>query len=288
MPRQPAKYKPIRSIQRGFEILSALNRQNGASVPMLAAETGIHRTTVHRILETLQQLGYIAKSPSDEHFRLTPVVRQLSDGFDDDAWISAIAAPALRELHHRILWPSNVATYDYDAMLVRESSHRYSPFAIHHAVVGQRLSLLGTALGRAYVCFCPEDERREILQILRAGKGRDAALARDTAFLREQQRRAKQNGYLVNAGDNDKKVAAIAVPIVREKRVFACINVVFFRSAMSVPEAVRRYLQPLRDAAAAIADRMELGSLWPQTAPEAGPAKRKTRRKTPKPATKPA
>lgn len=257
-----ATYKTIRSIQRGFEVLAALNRQNGASVQTIAETTRIHRTTVHRILETLHNLGYVKKSPSDENYRLTLNVRQLSDGFDDDAWISAIAVPALRELHQKILWPANVATYDYDAMLVRESTHRYSPLAIHHAVVGQRLAMLRTALGRAYFCFCPEDERREILRILQAGRGRDAAIARDPGVVRDLVRKARQDGYVVSHSEKDRKIAAIAVPIVRGGRVFAAINIVFFHSAMSVSAAVERYLGPLRDTAAEIADRLEIEYLW--------------------------
>ena len=249
-------YKNVRALHRGLDVLAALNRLNGASVELLAEVTAIHRTTVRRLLETLVRLGYVERSSSNDHYRLTLSVRRLSDGFDDDAWVSAVAGPALRELHPDILWPTNVATYDYDAMLIRESSHRYSPFAIHHALVGQRLPMLRTALGQAYVSFCPERERREIIDILKSGGGPDAAFARDSAFVRELVRRTRRNGHAGKTGDKEKRVAAIAVPVMRGERVFACINVVFYRSAIALPEAATKYVARLKEAAARIASRV--------------------------------
>ena len=250
-------YKNVRALHRGLDVLAALNRLNGASVELLAEATAVHRTTVRRLLETLVRLGYVERSSSNDHYRLTLSVRRLSDGFDDDAWVSAVAGPALRELHPKILWPTNIATYDYDAMLIRESSHRYSPFAIHHALVGQRLPMLRTALGQAYVSFCPERERREIMDILKSGSGPDAAFAKDSAFLRELVRRTRRNGYAGKIGDREKRVAAIAVPVMRGERVFACINTVFYRSAIALPEAAAKYVEPLREAAAQIESRVE-------------------------------
>ena len=263
-------YKNVRALHRGLDVLAALNRLNGASVELLAEATAIHRTTVRRLLETLVRLGYVERSSSNDHYRLTLSVRRLSDGFDDDAWVSAVAGPALRELHPKILWPTNIATYDYDAMLIRESSHRYSPFAIHHALVGQRLPMLRTALGQAYIAFCPERERREIIDILKSGNGPDSAFAKDSAFLRELVRRTRRNGYAGKTGDREKRVAAIAVPVMRGERVFACINAVFYRSAIGLPEAAAKYVEPLREAASQIESRV--GSELPASTPVASPA----------------
>lgn len=257
-------YKTVRSLQRGMEVLCALNRNNGASVQALAQSIGVHRTTVQRLLETLRAMGYVSKSASDEQYRLAPGVRRLSDGFDDDAWVSAVAEPALRALHPRLLWPTNLATLDGDAMLIRESTHRYSPLSIHHATVGQRLPMLRSALGQVYLAFCPDEERREILAMLR--RGPDAALARDEAFLRELLRRARRGGYVAKPGDRETRIGAVAVPVMRGERVFACLNTVFFRRAMSIPTAVRRCLEPLRETAAAISARLEQENLWPQPA----------------------
>ena len=257
-------YKPVRALQRGLQLLCALNRHNGASVQVLADASGINRSSVYRLLGSLQQLGFVRKGPSDESFRLTAAVRQLSDGLNDDAWVSSVAGPVLKERHPDVLWPMNVATFDYDAMLIRESSHRYSPFAIHHSVVGARLPMLETVLGHVYLAFCPDRERQDILEILRASSGSEAQLAADAAYVRDLVRRARRNGYVARPGFREKRIAALGVPVMRDGRLFAALNMLFFRSAMSIPKATERYLGLLQETAGEIAARLR-----PEDAPAA-------------------
>jgi IclR family mhp operon transcriptional activator len=94
-----ADYKTVRGLSRGLLLLNLLNKfDGGATVGTLAEFSGLHRTTVRRLLETLQDEGYVRRSRSDDSFRLTIKVRQLSEGFRDEHWISALATPLLGEL----------------------------------------------------------------------------------------------------------------------------------------------------------------------------------------------
>lgn len=49
-------------------------------------------------------------------------MRQLSEGFRDEQWISALAAPLLGDLLREVVWPTDVSTLDVDAMVVRETT----------------------------------------------------------------------------------------------------------------------------------------------------------------------
>ena len=90
---EQTEYKTVRGLTRGLMLLNMLNKlDGGASVGLLAELSCLHRTTVRRLLETLQEEGYVRRSPSDDSFRLTIKVRQLSEGFRDEQWISALAA----------------------------------------------------------------------------------------------------------------------------------------------------------------------------------------------------
>ena len=58
-------YKTVRGLSRGLALLNALNRLDGGASPTRLAElTGLHRTTVRRLLETLQDEGYV-RPPTD-------------------------------------------------------------------------------------------------------------------------------------------------------------------------------------------------------------------------------
>ena len=50
-----AAYKTVRGLSRGLLLLKLLNKFDGGATPGLLAEfSGLHRTTVRRLLETLQ------------------------------------------------------------------------------------------------------------------------------------------------------------------------------------------------------------------------------------------
>ena len=73
---EQTEYKTVRGLTRGLMLLNMLNKlDGGASVGLLAELSGLHRTTVRRLLETLQEEGYVRRSPSDDSFRLTIKVR---------------------------------------------------------------------------------------------------------------------------------------------------------------------------------------------------------------------
>lgn len=245
-------YKQVQGLSRGLAVLRALNHAEGgwATVRELSNATAIHRTTVRRLLETLQGEGVVRRSTSDDSYRLTHEVRALSDGFLEEEWISQVAAPVLGELMHKVVWPSDFATLDGLSMRVRETTHRYSPLSFHKVTVRRRLTLPLTAMGRAYLAFCPPDERADLLNRLQAegepvlqGPGRAAFEA-----LLDQHREA---GHAYNNGEwlTEKKILALAMPVFHAGRVAGCINIVTLRSALTLSEARRKYLAPLNAAA---------------------------------------
>ena len=251
-PSTGARYRTVQGLSRGLALLHAINRSPGgwASIAELSGRTGLHRTTVRRMLETLQDEGYVRRSDSDDSYRLTHKIRQLSDGFTDDEWISEIANPVLGELLQKVVWPSDLCTIDGDAMLVRETTHRFSPLSFHRAMIRQRLPLLMTAAGRAYLAFCGEEERQQLLGLLMAGQDEQSRLARSPGFVETHLARTRERGYASNEGEwtEQLKIGAIALPIRRQGQVLGCINVVFLRKALSVEEAAQRYLPELRGA----------------------------------------
>ena len=159
-----ADYAPVRGLTRGLDLLRALNSQEGgrSTLAQLAQATGLHRTTVRRLLETLIAEGYVRRSESDDRYCLALRVRSLAEGFRDEDWISSIAAPALSELLQSVVWPSDLTTPQGAHMVIRESTHRFSPLSFHRAMVGQSLPMLLTAAGRAFFSHCQDEQREQV------------------------------------------------------------------------------------------------------------------------------
>lgn len=252
------EYKTVRGLTRGLHLLNTLNRvDGGASVAQLAELTGLHRTTVRRLLETLQGEGYVLRSDSDDSFRLSLKVRELSEGFRDEQWVAALAAPLLAELLQEVIWPTDLCTLDVDAMVVRETTHRFSRLSFHRSIVGRRLPLLVTATGRAYFSFCPDEERERLIEILASKNDEQAELARNRGFLERLARHTRERGYGENHGhwSEERKIASIALPIFHGARVMGCLNLIYVARAMSIEAAASRYLPGMRR----VVERLEQG-----------------------------
>lgn len=248
-------YKTVQGLSRGLELLNALNRMPvGGTVRQLAEATGLHRTTVKRLLETLQDEGYVQRSESDDSYRLAMKVRELSEGFRDDHWISAVAAPLLAELLQEVVWPTDLCTLDLDAMVVRETTHRFSRLSFHRSMVGRRLPLLRTATGLAYIAFCPQKERTQLIQLLTQRDDEDGAIARDATQLENLILRTRRKGYGENHmnWNQEDRIGSIAIPIYRYTQVMACLNIVYVAEAMDIEVAAERYLPSMQRTAARI------------------------------------
>src|SRR5690606_14904043 len=86
-------YRLNQSLIRGLALLTELNRSANAtaSIHSLAKATGLHRTTVKRLLETLKQSGYVEHDLATNLYRLTFRVRQLSYGYRDTTLVTDVA-----------------------------------------------------------------------------------------------------------------------------------------------------------------------------------------------------
>ena len=249
-PRQP---EGVRAFKRGLDVLHEINRSGGIRAGDVARQLELPRPTVYRLLETLEELGYVARSASDDRFRVTRRASSLGDGYDPGVVICQAAAPYLAELSRTLVWPVDLSTYENAAMVVQETTHSRSPLSIDRGMIGKRLPMLRTSAGRAYLAACPAHERELILNHLRRIDEADDRPFLDEARLDRMIAETQARGYAIRSeGEFNPKTASIAVPIVRNDAVFGCISIIWIRSALGIEEAVATFVEPIRSAAATI------------------------------------
>ena len=252
--------KPIRAVSRALAVLAALNRHGSATALQLARDSGVPRATVYRVLQTLIDDGYVARTGSGEAFRLRLRVRTLSEGFEDEQWIGGVAAPVLAGLTRRILWPCDVATLEGTRMVIRETTHRTAPLSIDRGMVGTALPLLASATGLAYLAFAPETERSALLRLLAESDDPSDALGRNPSAVGRLLAATRRRGCgLRQGGALWPHTGSIALPIRHGPRVIGCANVVWMSRVMSQQDGVARCLPPLREAVADIEGRLAAG-----------------------------
>jgi IclR family mhp operon transcriptional activator len=242
-------HRTVRALSRGLALIGELNTSGPSSAQQLAAKSGINRTTCYRLLQTLQQDGYVTFDKKSALFGLTPRVRRLSEGLSAQDLSSQAALPPMFALLEQVSWPSDFAVFEVGRMAIRESTHSFSPFSVHRSMVGLGRSLVRSALGRAVLTAATPAQRREMLEITAALVPEDADLARDRRYLARFVSRTKRDGYASSVGETERGISAIAVPIGGGGPVIGSLNIVFFTSAMTTEVAARRYLRHLKQAA---------------------------------------
>ena len=246
--------RPIRALMRGLDALTVLNLRDGATVSEVAHEIRLPRTTVYRILETLCDAGFIFRDGADDRYRLTIQVRALSDGFDDEAWVTQIAKPIIHDLSREIVWPISIATLSGTTMLVRECTDHSSPLAIERYSAGFRAPLLTTASGRVYLAFSPPPQRETLIEILARSNQEEDKPARARAELSRQLAEIKSLGYATAARTRRlMEEISVSLPILLDEQVVASLTVRFASSAVPLKAGLERFLPKLRLCAAKIA-----------------------------------
>lgn len=243
----------VEPVLRTLQILEALNRSAPATLAELAGAADLPKPTVSRLLQTLEEGGYVVRLPRRSGYDLRERTLRLSAGFRYADAVVEAARPFLSALTAEHKWPVAIATLDRDAMRVRFSTGRESPFAIDENFVNRRVPLLLSALGRAYIAFCTADEREKILDLLRASSRGTDRMARDPRAVARLLQSARRAGF-ASAVENPNALAhGFSVPVLAEGNAIAAITLRYLGRKLPDKDAAHHYLAPLQRAAAAIA-----------------------------------
>jgi IclR family mhp operon transcriptional activator len=245
--------RPIRALMRGLDALTVLNLRDGATVSEVAQEIHLPRTTVYRILETLCNAGFVFRDAADDRYRLTILVRGLSDGFDDEAWVTQIAKPFMADLSREIVWPVSVATLSGTTMMVRESTDHSSPLGVERYSPGYRAPLLSTSPGRVYLANSPPPQRDTLIEILARSTKEEDQPARARVELQRVLAQIQAQGYATTTRTRRlMEEVSLSVPVLVADRVLASLTVRFAASAVPLKSGIERFSPKLRECAAKI------------------------------------
>ena len=255
MEREDALRKgvPIRAVSRAIEILQIINRHGSPTIMEIQKESKLPYATVFRMIMTLQHEGLITSEAARKRYRPTELVWSLGTGFQQHDLLVARGRAILAELTSRFLWPVALSVRVGNRMVVKDSTHTQTTQTFINYYPGYSLPLLNCGAGRAYVAFCPEQEREIILNAARDSDDEDVRYAlqivEDDRFLQE----IRDNGFATHVrlqhNETPGKTSSLAVPIFVDDVVRACLAIVYFENAMPPDQAAARYVEPLKEAA---------------------------------------
>lgn len=185
---------------RGLDLLEAFaGPERGLSVAELAARTGFNRAVTRRLVRTLEKKGYAHHDRG--LYELSPRVLRLIRGFVEGRNLPQIVHPILRRCAEDLGDSVTFAMLDGTEAVYVAHAALPARFTLNRVVIGVRVPLLPTAVGRCLIAFSPEVNARLLLADL--GAPPEALPIR---ALRRQ-------GYVLSDGEYIPGVASLAVPV---------------------------------------------------------------------------
>ncbi len=166
IPPMPAREADdIQTLRSGIDTLKLLNLRESLSSGELADALGLSRAAAYRVLKTLNMLGYVVEfeRPRGRRYRLTVLVRGLSDGFDGDVRLLAAAQPLMLESTALHGWPLALVTPVGDRCIVRFNTDHATSRVIRRFRAGGYASMLYSAAGLLCLSNLAPATQRDVL-----------------------------------------------------------------------------------------------------------------------------
>ena len=200
----------VQSVERIFQLIESLAAHPaGAGLQRLAQDTGLAKSTVHRLLASLVSLGYAAQDENGR-YRLTLKMFELSSGIVNSMDIMDVAKVHLERLAQRTGEAVHLVIRDgQDIVYIYKTES--GPMRMSSRV-GLRSPLYCTGVGKAILPTLPADEVTNIWQHTTPQK-LTAHTSVEFDALQAQLTEVRTNGYAIDDEENELGVRCVAVAI---------------------------------------------------------------------------
>lgn len=241
----------IPAIDRMMSVLTALEeQQDGASITALTATLTLPRSTIYRILNTLEVHGVVQRQDSGI-YRLGQRLRKLADHVPSGAAefdLAALAQPFLDQLAISAGHSVKLSILDGGGVLVLAAAQGRRPYALG-VTPGQQMPINAGAAGKLLFAFEPPERQADWLsRPLAAFTPRTVT---DPRRLKAEATRIRRQGWAQDRGESAPSIYAYAAPIRDHSgRVLAALSIPFLHGTGS-EEA-----EDIRHAAIRLADQI--------------------------------
>jgi IclR family acetate operon transcriptional repressor len=202
---------PVRAVERALDILLCFSQDKPTlSLTQIAEQVGMHKSTIHRLLATLESRRFVVRDKITGMYKLGYRFIELASIRLQDVDIQRWAQPFLQQLAVLSGETVDLAILDGDHVVYLQvvESHQRVKIA---AAVGQQLPVHCTATGKAFLAYLAEDQINEILA---RGMARytDHTLA-SLADLHQDLRETRERGFAISKEEYENDINAVAAPI---------------------------------------------------------------------------
>jgi IclR family KDG regulon transcriptional repressor len=215
----------VRAVDRALDILLCFTREEPArSLTQIAESIHMSKTTVHRLLATLENKRFIIRDTTTGLYRLGLRFIEMASIVLQDVELHRWAQPYLQRLALEYEETVDLSILDGSHVIYLEVIE--SPQRVKlAAAVGQRLPAFFTASGKALLAYLPEEQAQKIISDNMAGASNHPAVSIPEAMA--DLRTTAQRGYAISEQEYEEEINAVAAPIFdKDKNPIASIAIV--------------------------------------------------------------
>jgi DNA-binding IclR family transcriptional regulator len=245
----------VRSVDRAAALLVCLADADGsASVTDLSHSLDLHKSTVSRLLSTLERRGLVEQDRESGHFRLGVGIIRLAQSAERTLDLRAIALPEMEALAKATHETVSLEVFDGVAAAVAICQIDGPNLTPMPDITGRPVAMHAIASGKVLLASLPE---RTVLSIARRGLVRyTQRTITDPRALLEELATIRRRGYAVAIGEWDERLTAAAVPICDARGSVIATVVVWGAAARVTPGTLPTLVTAARDAAQQISTKL--------------------------------
>ncbi len=211
-PIEPVRTRPsggVQSVRRTFELLEILADAGGVlGLSQLSSRSGLPLPTIHRLMRTLVELGYVRQEPSRE-YALGPRLVHL--GENANGLLNRWATPHLEAVVDKLGESTNLALFEGDQVTyVAQAPGRHSMRMFTE--VGGRAWAHSSAVGKAMMARMPRPRVEALIE--RTGMpGQTEHTITERFTLMTELDRIRDLGYATDEEEQEVGVRCVAVAL---------------------------------------------------------------------------
>lgn len=254
-----AQPREVVSARRALDVLCAYSAERPEwGVTELSQQLGVHKSTISRLLTTMEAAGFVRRLPESGRYALGARLLEMASLVLARIDVRATARPWLEELSRLSQETVNLAVWDQDKAVNVDQIASNQPI-LYMGWIGRRTPAHASSTGKALLAYQPPEVIDQVL-----GKPLEAftkVTVTNPARLRQELARIRECGYAMAEDEFQEGVTAVAAPILARGAAAAVISI----SAPTYRTTRQRkgqFVQLLTTAAREIGRRMEMVPQW--------------------------
>jgi IclR family KDG regulon transcriptional repressor len=245
----------INSVGKAISVIETIyNAQRSLSLKEISTTLGIHKSTIHHLISTLIDFGFLAQDPETRKYNIGLHLVEIGQAYLQQLDLRSIAHPFLERLamtvgetiHLQILDRNDVVYIDKVENLSQPTALRCSSY------IGRRSKAYATAAGKVLLAHLSEASIQAYLTSQTLTPKTEHTIT-DPEELLKQLQKIKENGFALDLQENEVGLHCVGAPIFdREANCIAALSISGPTSRMDLNRIQQNLLPMAKETAAEI------------------------------------